>query len=494
MCFILQNIRQASPQDIANAILAGEFTFEDAQETGRFLHDKQEAVRAIVNPILQARDLFNKIQSCEDFDEALALCKDYQIDFPNGEHHEEVSRIEEQLKDKKAFELAKKNRGNRQAQIVALENYIRSYPGGRYVSIAEDTIETYRSEVQMETERMIERMRNGTISKKEVLDMLSSGRLQESDLVPQYISKAGLDFYKYGGRNVDLGINDDLGPIRKDSTDVYFIGVPNSGKSCLLAGLLLYAQRYYRPTLNIEASNMAGFKYAQGLLQAAQNGLVPGSTEDDERSINYIATRLQDEKFMDYEHPINFIEMSGEHIVRTYENYNGTFESIPFHQYLKSDNDKYFFIVVDYLSAVNGSDQIIYLDTIVQFFQQFEKHSKVLQRTKAVNLVLTKSDLLDGGTNDRQMATDFINQEGGPYHNLYSQLVRLYERHPHMGGGKRSKWTSLLGRGPTPKKPKIYPYSLGAFELFDVSFKYNPEASKSLFWDILMRTAAVKIK
>jgi hypothetical protein len=492
MSFTLQNIGQASPQQIADAILNGEFTFNDAKDTGKFRFDKQEEVWAIVGPTLKARELYERIKRCEDVDEAMVLCSDYQSQYPKGEHYADIILIEEQLRDKKAFELARRDRGNRQAQIVALENYIRNYPSGRYVGMARETIEMYHNEVRMEKERMIERMRNGTISKKEVLDMLNSGRLQENDLVPHYISKAGLDFFKYGGRNVDLGINDNLGPIRADSTDVYFIGVPNSGKSCLLAGLLLYAQRYYRPTLTIEASNMAGFKYAQGLLQAAQKGLVPGSTEQDERSINYIATKLQDEKFMDYEHPINFIEMSGEHIVRTYENYDGTFNSIPFHQYLRSDNEKYFFIVVDYLSAVNGSDQNIYLDTIIQFFQQFEKHSKVLQRTKAINLVLTKSDLLDGGSNDQQMAIDFINQEGGPYHNLYSQLERLYERHPHMGGGKRSKW-SLRSKKST-KKPKIYPYSLGEFELFDVSFKYTPEPSKDLFWDILKRTAAVKIK
>ena len=195
---------------------------------------------------------------------------------------------------------------------------------------------------------------------------------------------------------------------------------------------------------------------------------------------------------MDFEHPINFIEMSGEHIVRTYDNYDGTFESIPFHQYLKSENDKYFFIVVDYLSAVNNSDQNIYLSTILQFFQQFEKHNKVLKKTRAINLVLSKSDLLDGGTNDAQMAEDFIKQDGGAYHNLYSQLVRLYERNPHMGGGKKSIWN--LGSKNATKKPKIYPYSLGEFELFDVSFKYNKVPSEMLFWDILKRTSAVKIK
>ena len=159
--------------------------------------------------------------------------------FPNGKHVSEVSSLKDRQRDKHAYEIARKDRGNIQSQILALKNYIQRFPNGRYIDSAREAIDSYQFEMQAEQDRMIARMREGHMPKRQILDMLDSGKIQESDLVPKYISKAGFDFYRFG-RNVELGINEELGPIRRDSTDVYFIGVPNSGKSCLLAGLLLF--------------------------------------------------------------------------------------------------------------------------------------------------------------------------------------------------------------------------------------------------------------
>ena len=69
--FILQNIKQAEPEMIAEAILKGEITFEECQETNQFFYDKQQAVKAIIAPAIEEQKLFKKIEQCTDTEEAL---------------------------------------------------------------------------------------------------------------------------------------------------------------------------------------------------------------------------------------------------------------------------------------------------------------------------------------------------------------------------------------------------------------------------------------
>ncbi len=490
MSFILQNIRsnEVDAQTIARAILDGEITLEECKATGKFDRAKREEVERIVGPALAQRELLRSIKEERDPDRGLKLCEDFMRKYPDSEYLSEVKKMKFDYEDQMIFDEART--GPTSLQVDKLQRYIATYSNGNYVRRARQIIDNIKLEKIEDKKRLIDNIVTEKIAAHQVLEMLDNGSLSESDLVPEHISKKGLNRFKYG-KDISFNINEELGPIRKGCTDIYFIGVPGSGKSCLLAGLLLYMQRYYKPMLSIEAENMAGKKYADSLISYAADGLVPGSTSADERSINYIATMIQNEFKPELYHPINFIEMSGEHIITAYEQFNNTIDTLPFHQYLTQDNDKYFFIVVDYVKALDDTDQGKYLDTIIQYFRLFQDY-RILERTKAINLILTKSDLLDGGKHDAQFAEDFINRDGSPYHNLYAQLAELYRNNPFMGQGRKTRW-NILRKNPQ-KAPKIYPFSLGQFELFNVSFRYDKTPSERLFQDIINNTSLIKRK
>jgi hypothetical protein len=265
----------------------------------------------------------------------------------------------------------------------------------------------------------------------------------------------------------------DLAPLKPNRTDIFFLGIPGSGKSCLLGGLLYYSRK--KGYLRVEG-NLKGKKYGDALIKTTKIGYVPPSTPVD--GVNYIEAVLRDRE--DVEHPINIVEMSGEKMKNTYE-YGTTsvayqeeeeFTTIGVGEYLHNDNRKIIFFVIDYKQTIDNdstqsiADQNAILDAALTLLNE----DKIFERTKDVYIVLTKSDLLPGGADNLEAAKDFVEEEYLAFWKNTKEFGKDY------GFGV-----------------KILTYSLGRVML-GTTFEFNPKYSENIYNAIIASSFVEKKK
>jgi hypothetical protein len=254
---------------------------------------------------------------------------------------------------------------------------------------------------------------------------------------------------------------DTLRPMKDNRTDIYFFGIPSSGKSCLLGGLLYYLQKNGRASF--DPDNDLGRKYADLLVRAMQFGYVPGSTND--TGANYIAATFRSED--NRKHDVNLVEMSGEFFKNTYHESSAMGgRNIGANNYLRNNNRKSIFLIVDYYvgaknrEAIHETTQEQMLDYVLTLLDR----DGTLNATDALFLVITKADLLPNGVDDLASAEAFINDK---FLNLRNN-IRDYQKKYGF-------------------QTKILTFSLGRFML-GKTFEYNERSSKNMY-DIIVATS-----
>ena len=263
-------------------------------------------------------------------------------------------------------------------------------------------------------------------------------------------------------------------------TDVFLFGIPSTGKTCLLMGLL------GSKLLDYDSQKYGG-DYGETLTKYRDAGITPNSTN--ENFVSLISGTLKDGERDGVSHNINIIDMGGEAFSdKIADNPEGgvTFEDmgIGATELLSNKNDKVFFIIVDptveivekvkeklqhdsngnpiiledgtkltksYITYVNQKSII---KKFVDLFKQPE-NSHIMERVKAIHFVCTKADMLKGDREDEAKK-------------------RIKRRHD-------APLTSLLGLCSPKKyainprsnyKPMLYTFSLGTFYLGGV-FDYD---------------------
>jgi hypothetical protein len=212
-----------------------------------------------------------------------------------------------------------------------------------------------------------------------------------------------------GGRATIFRTIDDLPPMEEGKTDVYFVGVPGSGKSTILSGLLYTAHK--KGTLLSNGHNQGGAQYQDLLINDMRRGLLPAATASG--SYNYIPLSLQGE---DGAHPLNVVEVPGENYNQMYN--NGDVQS--FLNYIDNGNKKIIIFVIDSLvhneSYVNNSSQIDQSLVYANILELF-RANQVLEKTDSVYIVVNKFDAIrdtryyGDPRPDTEIALDFVNSE-----------------------------------------------------------------------------------
>ena len=122
------------------------------------------------------------------------------------------------------------------------------------------------------------------------------------------------------------------------STDVYFFGLPFTGKTCILQGLLSTS------SLWSDLASSSG-PYAEALQQYTDYGIVVPCTPDD--SVTTLKTRIITGEHTPIEHNVNFVEMSGNHFLNMVKD-NGehfkTEDNEDIANLLHNNNRKVFFL------------------------------------------------------------------------------------------------------------------------------------------------------
>ena len=308
--FILINVPRLSAEQLYETIKSGTVSFDDLRATGKLIFDKQERIRELIRA-----------------DEASL-------------------KVEESAwEDAKSIDT-----------VEAFQKYLSAFPNGKYSQNAHNKILYKQQSKEEEKRNLLDKIRKGHYVESRIREMLELKQISAEDLIHNgIISKEGLDLFLHPPLFLDEQNQwADLPPLKSDKTDIYFFGIPASGKSCLLAGLLHYMDS--NALIKLGVTNMIGRKYANALLSLINTsgiGYVPPSTTAE--GINYIEAELRSGlSEHDETHPVNILEMSGELFIATY---NGattastTLEgkkTIGANAYLYNENRKVIFLVIDY--------------------------------------------------------------------------------------------------------------------------------------------------
>ena len=352
---ILTNISRPSitVDVIADAIREGILTFKEAQDTGEFQIAKQRLVK-----------------------DWLARYAQEDTDFNNA------------------------------TSMLLLESFIEKYPNSKY---KDSVVGKIREEEMLEREKQsqkFERIKNNINEYKP--DELKNEIGDE--LLRNLCNELGIDYDVVNNYDEpELKFNDipqDAADIPLGFTDVFFWGIPSSGKTCALSAILCTMKDKYTIT-SPTIEKKFGATYRDSLINIFKNqtAYLPAATQKDRTQyMPLLLKRRNEEKYR----KISFFELSGEVFKYFYElenncnildevdrsNVESAFKTL--NLLLGSKNQKIHFFFIDYQQETKGTrdkhnlTQENYLNAAATYFRDREDIFK--KKTDAVYVVVTKSD------------------------------------------------------------------------------------------------------
>lgn len=303
-----------------------------------------------------------------------------------------------------------------------LSDYITNFPSGKYLQDAKDKIkylEDARRQAHVDKVQILEKIKvnPNAYSPDQIVNYLQNGTIKNEDLlqcgIPQHIIDK---LFNITYPRLKLGETPDSIP--DGFTEVYFWGIPGSGKTCALAALLSTAQR----DGYLETALGPGFDYMTRLSNIfTQNvAVLPGPTPLEKTQYLPFTLKKPEEKFS---RSISLIELSGE-IFKCFllensgielpsDRHKDTLSSL--NNFLIGNNRKIHFFFIDYETKNNtdeeGYTQSNYLTSAATYFNK--PNNNIFNRTTdAIYIVLTKSDLLDCEDNERvERAKNYLNDD-----------------------------------------------------------------------------------
>jgi predicted GTPase len=190
----------------------------------------------------------------------------------------------------------------------------------------------------------------------------------------------------------------DLPPLRTNATDIYFLGMPGSGKSTMLAALFSYCNEI--GVMKNIVDNQFGNKYRNQLVLGMAQGYLPSSTPSE--FINFIPVDMKYEG-QDHYQQLNFLDMAGEKFKSVAD--EGVEEFSAYKNYLNNNNPKCLIFVIDYFE--NNKVEALKQDQNLQQVLSLLEAYGILEKTEAVYLVVTKADLFSS-PNKQEYADNYI--------------------------------------------------------------------------------------
>ena len=263
------------------------------------------------------------------------------------------------------------------------------------------------------------------------------------------------------------------------STDVYFFGLPYTGKTCLLQGLLCTT------SLQVDLTAFSG-SYAEALRQYSDYGMVLPCTPD--VSVTTLNTTTITGGHTPIKHNVNFVEMSGNHILDMVKN-NGEHskeeDNSDIANLLHNDNRKVFFLIID--PTINNIklnreydeydeqteekihrlkyvvfNQKIFMQQIVNIFQD-PANSNIMKNVDSINIIVTKADTFGERLQRREKALDYFNNHYAM--NIVPPLTKVCRDYNINSN--------------SDYRPKLFAFSLGKFYVGGL-YEYDPTDSELL--------------
>ncbi len=263
----------------------------------------------------------------------------------------------------------------------------------------------------------------------------------------------------------------------ENCTDIYLLGTPGTGKTCLLMGLAGADGSGYSLNMKVQ-----GGAYASALQQYVRAGITPGRTFGKFVTVINGEVNENGKRGNITSHPINLVEMSGEEFaLRIADSKEVTLANMGTGatNLLKNSNRKVFFIIidptrlrvkVDYRVEVKDASGVVtgyeirqkyvsQLDIMNKFVGLFKlnENAEIMKRVDAIHFVVTKADTLGETDSERRERA--------------KELLLTTYRGPVEALKNFCRQTKRINYS-TDYRPHVFTFSLGNFYLGDV-FNFN---------------------
>lgn len=488
---ILENVGEYNADKLVEYIKAGIVTFEELcnDTDGEFT----PAIRREVKRLLESGDSdeWEKVQS----ERTIEAVQRYLSMYPEGEFRSQARKLKSIL-EQEAKASTSQSAADAAWKVVdkadtdALSNFVSEYPDSRHVAEANKLIKDLLSDMDISADSLIEKIREYQTSKlldvgakdnnivKEINDYISGHKISKEDLLKKLSEDNNLLSARIVKRLTDLGIislsdllsinieklyiqkmlkgvepdsyttTKDLDKIHKQSTEVYFWGIPSSGKSCALGAILSVASNGTIAKVMDADTDSQGYGYMNYLIHHfPQNkiGTLIGGTPIDafyEMGFDLID---KDDKI----HPITCIDMAGELMRCMFKSNAGmslqendlkmldTMTKVLIDN--RSTNRKIHIFVIEYGAEdrlYEGYPQRVYLEGAVSYI----KNTGIFKKdTDAIYIMITKADKVKNPTKD--VFTKYINDNYLGFYNGLDQICKDNE----INGKKVEKIAFSLG-------------------------------------------------
>lgn len=490
----VRNLSAFSTDELMQFIASGACTFQDMKMCGLHFSRQQE-----IQERMMLLEMDNKA-----WQQALALnnpdaYRNYVATFPAGVH---VAEADRKIVESREDELWQKTRDKR--SIEALEIYLENYPDGKYALDAQVEIKKIeKARIELETALLEDMRRRSWFYSPPIMHQLLTGASLPAD---QVYEDAASRFLQQGLRldyqtlvnngiipseikpidlitpEFDLPQVNNFDSFPLDRTDIYFLGVPRSGKSSVLAGLFYTMNREgdWQLVTNRNAEGKdPSIRYYNGLVKAIAAKKPPMSTSTD--TINYINIDVPGGKNKKGVSELNFVEISGECFERLAASLDDdeannqiVWENLGASRCMKNNNRKVLFFLLDY-SVIEGGKDISDMDqnltlqtalTVLCSDGEGKGHVKncTMSKVDSVAILLTKADLM--GTDDVQerlrIGMEYLQN------NFRAFMNKLSDKCQQFGINKANNY-----------RPYIVTFSLGEFYVGN-TMRFDPTDSRRL--------------
>jgi len=451
---ILQNVNGHSIDVLFEHILSGVVSKEELYSYG---------LRAAQRPVLEdyIKDESERWQHCSITNDINSY-RNYYKRYPQVGFHKV---------DKGCWE----NYATAHHSITSYQDYMNLFLGhagiddkrGIHYYKAEDEIEKFRIRIEEERKRIIEDMRQHPYKREyktwdAIENLYKSGIITdeiliEEGIVPEHLIKT----IKQPDMAMPQVTLNDLGKIPEGGTEVYFMGIPRSGKSCVLASFVFEASRAGLLDF-LRNTNHEGFDHSEDyfykLIQCIDNAASPESTVTDTVSLMQFNLYQQKKDKQgrlivddDKKRPICLVEISGEcfnigAVVSSRIMKNATkWDDLGCSQILKTSNRKLLFFLVDYsreiatpedLSVEIAPEEQILSRALTTFKKDGTgpvdkdgcNQNCTFSKVDTVAIIVTKSDLMNVLQRDRrtECAQKYLESK---YQMFTQQLKRVCKKY-----------------------------------------------------------------
>lgn len=484
---VVDTLDEYDAVQIAQFINKGLIEYEDMEDNREVDYKKRKKVEKLLEGMDD--EPFEDDDSC--FEKAKDLntveaYDDYLSQFPEGKHRQEVRELKRKLAPQPVVSTPK----GRSKYDKPIEDEIRELAMSDNTAIViANKIEDYLSKGDITLDalaRLIDQDKN-MFSQEVIRQLFNKGVFNEQFLEQSGFGEKFIEAFKREDvKAPDIPECDNPQTIEKLSTEVYFWGVPSSGKSCVMAAIMSVLSSGDMGTMEPDI-NCAGYGYMMILAGLYEKNrvrvLLPGTPIDATYEMAFDLTRESGKRKRELRHPFTFIDLAGgviELMFKSAANKRTMSESdisrldevTQLINGQREKNRKMHCFVIEYGADEwrdKETSQLNYLTTALRYINQTKIFNKA---TDSIYVIVTKADRAKLKGTELQIGISKYVKEGY-YKGFYDQLKKIATNNEINGG-----------------QVLIFPFTIGQVEMRSLCI-FNDKPATAVMNKIIERSFGI---